>query len=356
MRASAYVRAAGAKGARSGLGVSQNMGSRVKYQGRGSSETTPHRRGAQVGTGLRYEPKKKKRGGRGQEREGPQGWSMARAMAEYKRWEWKSKGYSDTNEERWRQVAKERWEKEAGKREGEEADDADDKARDEGTGEAEGYTQEETEKGGTQSQGKGATAAQHEDVGREDHGKRQRGAEERDEQGRWGGKSGGERQNNARQRDWPEEPRSVVQSKHDQRGIGLTRAEGEDTQGTQQREEREQNDSSTGRKRKGKERMSTHQLEQMVEQPTSVDELDSSDEEELAVERRRRRQRGSGGSHDQPLESHETPHRTTAQRTPKAWEKPTNRHGFFLTCSTQQGSWPVLVDLLVANSQKILKN
>ena len=167
-------------------------------------------------------------------------------------------------------MAKERWEKEAGKREVEEADDADDKARDEGTGEAEGYTQEETEKGGTQSQGEGATAAQHEDVGREDHGKRQRGAEELDEQGRWGGEPGGERQKNARQRDWPEKPRSVVQSKHEQRGIGLTRAEGEDTQGTQQREEQEQNDSNTGRKRKGKERMSTHQLDRTNGRATNI--------------------------------------------------------------------------------------
>jgi len=77
------------------------------HEAQGATETPPHRRGAQVGIGLRYEPRKKKRGGRGQEREGPQGWSMARAMAEYKRWEWRSKGYGDTNEERWRQMAKE---------------------------------------------------------------------------------------------------------------------------------------------------------------------------------------------------------------------------------------------------------
>ena len=38
---------------------------------------------------------------------------MARALAEYKRWEWRGKGYSDTKEERWRQMARERWEKEA---------------------------------------------------------------------------------------------------------------------------------------------------------------------------------------------------------------------------------------------------
>ena len=54
----------------------------------------------------------------------------------------------------------------------------------------------------------------------------------------------------------------MVQNRHEQSGIEPTRAEGEDTQGTQQRDEREQDDSSTGRKRKGKERMSTHQLEQ----------------------------------------------------------------------------------------------
>ena len=109
-----------------------------------TAETPPHRRGAQVGTGLRYELKKKKRGGRGQEREGSRGWSMARAIAEYKRWEWRSRGYSDKNEERWRQMAKERWEKEVGKKGGEEADDEDDKTRDKGMGETERYTQENT--------------------------------------------------------------------------------------------------------------------------------------------------------------------------------------------------------------------
>jgi hypothetical protein len=353
-----------------------------------TAETPPHRRGAQVGTGLRYELKKKKRGGRGQEGEGSRGWSMARAIAEYKRWEWRSRGYSDKNEERWRQMMKERWEKEAGKKGGEEADDEDDKTRDKGTGETERYTQEKTEKSGTQSQGKRATETQHEDVGREDHSKRQRGAEESDEQSRRDGEAGGERQKHTRQRDWPEEPRIVEQNRHGQSGMEPTRAEGgdtqgtrqrnereqdgssnrrdgeaggerqkhtrqrdwheelrseeqnrhrqrgmepmraeeEDTQGTQQRNEREQDGSSTGRKRKGKERLSTHQLEQMVEQPTSLNGMDSSEEEERMVERRRRRQRGSGGSNDQPQESHGTP-RTTQEDGPKnaesiAWNSP----------------------------------
>ena len=98
------------------------------------------------------------------------------------------------------------------------------------------------------------------------------------------------------------------------------RAEEEDTQGTQQRNEREQDGSSTGRKRKGKERLSTHQLEQMDEQPTPVNGMDSSEEEERMVERHRRRQRGSGGSNDQPQESHGTP-RTTRE------DGPTNAEG-----------------------------
>ena len=44
--------------------------------------------------------------------------------------------------------------------------------------------------------------------------------------------------------------------------------------------------------------------------------MDSSDEDELAVERRRRRQRGSGGSHDQPLESHKTSQTTQDGTSP----------------------------------------
>ena len=91
------------------------------HEAQGATETPPHRKGAQAGAGLRYEAKKKKRRGRGQEREEPKGWSMARAMTEYKRWEWRGKGYSDKNEERWRQMEKERWEKEAGKEKSKEA-------------------------------------------------------------------------------------------------------------------------------------------------------------------------------------------------------------------------------------------
>jgi len=276
------------------------------HEAQEATETPPHRKGAQAGAGLRYEAKKKKRRGRGQEREEPKGWSMARAMAEYKRWEWKGKGYSDKNEERWRQMEKERWEKEAGKERSKEADDVDDTAQDEGTGETEEHAQERAEKSVVQEQRKRAAETQHGDVSEEDHGKRQRGAEERDAQGRPGVEPGRGRQKNTRQREWPEEPRSVEQRGHEQERAEPTRAEGEDTQGTQQRDEPERDSSSDGRKRKGKERMSTHQLEQVVEQPTPVDEMDSSDEDELAVERRRRRQRGSGGSHDQPLESHKT--------------------------------------------------
>jgi len=64
----------------------------------------------------------------------------------------------------------------------------------------------------------------------------------------------------------------------------------------------------------------------LVEQPTPLNELDSSDEEERMVERRRRRQRGSGGSHDQPQESHETP-RTTQEDSPRNAESTEETHG-----------------------------
>ena len=57
-----------------------------------------------------------------------------------------------------------------------------------------------------------------------------------------------------------------------------------------------------------------------------MNELDSSDEEERMVERRRRRQRGSGGSHDQPQESHETP-RTTQEDSPRNAESTEETHG-----------------------------
>ena len=82
------------------------------------------------------------------------------------------------------------------------------------TGETEEHAQERTEKSVVQEQRKRAAETQHGDVSEEDHGKRQRGAEERDAQGRPGVEPGRGRQKNTRQREWPEEPRSVEQRGH----------------------------------------------------------------------------------------------------------------------------------------------
>jgi hypothetical protein len=265
-----------------------------------AAEKTPHKRGAQTGAGLRYEPKKKRRGGKEQERERPQGWSVARAMAEYKRWEWRSKGYSDNKEERWRQIAKERWEKEARKKEKEGGNDADEEARGIDTGGTEGCIQEETEKSGAHHRGKRTTGTRHEDGNRGGHDKRQRGTDEQNEQRGQGGGLDGDRQADT-QRSWLGEPRSEEQSRQQQSGSEPTRAEGKETQETQQRDEQEQDaSSSSSRKRKGKERMSTHQMEQMVEQQTTATNIGSSDEESPDDRRHKRRQREHGDEHDQP--------------------------------------------------------
>jgi hypothetical protein len=46
--------------------------------------------------------------------------------------------------------------------------------------------------------------------------------------------------------------------------------------------------------------MSTHQMEQMVEQQTTATRLESSDEESTEDRRHKRRQREHGDDHDQP--------------------------------------------------------
>ena len=96
--------------------------------------------------------------------------------------------------------------------------------------------------------------------------------------------------------------------------------------------------------------MSTHQLEQLVEQPTSVSELSSSDEDEQEAERRRRRQRGSGGSHDQPLESHKTP-QTTQEDSPTNAESMGETHEL-----TRFQSFSVKEDVTVNASVFVRRN
>ena len=109
---------------------------------------------------------------------------MARALAEHKRWEWRGKGYSDKNEERWRQIARERWEKEEGQREGdvENADEVPEEVR---PGEKEEeHMQGDAGEDGAQNQRKRTREEHHEDENGDEHGRRQRrgnGQSEQDE-------------------------------------------------------------------------------------------------------------------------------------------------------------------------------
>ena len=97
---------------------------------------------------------------------------MARALAEYKRWEWRGKGYSDTKEERWRQMAKERWEKEYEQKEGGNGENTDSETKDMRVEEAIEDTREETERGEVQSQRKRVREAQKESEDDEERSRR----------------------------------------------------------------------------------------------------------------------------------------------------------------------------------------
>ena len=118
------------------------------------------------------------KGGRGRAQEDTRGWSMARALAEYKRWEWRGKGYSDTKEERWRQMARERWEKEAEREEGANREDTDRGAQDMSVDENTASTREETGRDEEQNQRKRGREAQQEREDGEERSSRQRGDHE----------------------------------------------------------------------------------------------------------------------------------------------------------------------------------
>ena len=259
MRASAYVRAAGAKGA----------------PGRAQEDT--------------------------------RGWSMARALAEYKRWEWRDKGYSDTKEERWRQMAKERWEKEHEQKEGGNGENTDSGTKDMRAEEAIEDTREETEKGGAQSQRKRAREAQQGSEDDEERSRRQRGAQEQREWGEQDGGLSGSHEVADKQRNRHEGLRSEEQSRQEQSESEPTQAAGAETARTQQRAEREQDDGSNSRKRKGKEKMNTHQMKQMDAQQSKATTPASSDEEAEEDEQRRRRQREHEDGRSQPNVHEETP-------------------------------------------------
>ena len=92
---------------------------------RGETGKETPKKGEQRGAGMQYETRSTRKGRRGRAQEDTRGWSMARALAEFKRWEWRGKGYSNTKEERWRQMARERWEKEAEREEGANREDID---------------------------------------------------------------------------------------------------------------------------------------------------------------------------------------------------------------------------------------
>ena len=113
------------------------------------------------------------------------------------------------------------------------------------------------------------------------------------------------------QKNWDEEPRSGGQRRQEQSESEPTQAAGAGTERTQQREERAPDGNNTSsRKRKGKEKMSTHQLKQMDEQQTRATRTASSDKEEETDERRRRKQRGHEDSHNQPNVQRKAPQAT----------------------------------------------
>jgi len=266
------------------------------------------KKGEQRGAGMQYEPRSTRKGRKGRTQEDMRGWSMARALAEYKRWEWRGKGYSDTKEERWRQMARERWEKEAEREEGANREDTGRGAQDMSVDENTASVREETGRDEEQNQRKRGREAQQEREDGEERSSRQRGDHEHRRREEQDGSLHGGHEPADEQRNRHEELRSEEQSGQEQSGSEPTQAAGEGTERTQQREERVREDSSTsGRKRKGKEKMNTHQMEQLDAQQSKATKPPSSDEEDEEDERQRRRPRGREDDHDQPNEHQETP-------------------------------------------------
>jgi len=250
---------------------------------------------------------------------------MARALAEYKRWEWRGKGYSDTKEERWRQMARERWEKEAEREEGANREDTDRGAQDMSVDENTASMREETGRDGEQSQRKRVREAQQESEDDEERSRRQRGAQEQGGREEQNGGPGGSREQEDKQRSRHEEIRSAEQSRQEQGESEPTQAAGTETRRTQQRVETEKDARGNGAKRKGKERMSTHQMEQVDVQQSTATRLASSDDEDEEDKRRRRRQREHGEAHDQSSGSHVTP-QTTQEGTSQTTSEDNDTH------------------------------
>jgi hypothetical protein len=167
--------------------------------GREEQRGTEPMQEASGGTHRATQRKSEEEAGHSKERKrGKQKRNRGIGMAEYKRWEWRTKGYRDNKEERWRQIAKERWEKEARKKEKEGGNDADEEARGIDTGGTEGCIQEETEKSGAHYQRKRTTETRYEDGNRGEHDKRQRGTDEQNEQRGQEGGLGGDRHKRTR--------------------------------------------------------------------------------------------------------------------------------------------------------------
>jgi hypothetical protein len=260
---------------------------------RGETGKETPKKGEQRGAGMQYETRSTRKGRRGRAQEDTRGWSMARALAEYKRWEWRGKGYSNTKEERWRQMARERWEKEAEREEGANREDTDRGAQDMSVDENTASTREETGRDEEQNQRKRGRGARQEREDGEERSSRQRGDHEQRRRGEQDGGLHGGHEPADEQRNRHEELRSEEQSGQGQSGSEPTQAAGEGTERTQQREERVREDSSTSsRKRKGKAKMNTHQMEQLDAQQSKATKPPSSDEEDEEDERQRRRPRG----------------------------------------------------------------
>jgi hypothetical protein len=277
----------------------------------GAAEAATPKRGEQVGAGLRYAAKgKKKRSGVGTQG-GQQGWSIARAVAEYKRWEWGGKGYSDTNKERWQQVAEERTKAEERQKEVERQKEEDRevdaesettrKERDKERAQGEGGT----ERSDAHNKGKRTREEQHEEGNGEEHARRQRGASKQSEQGGEGNEPYSEQSGTAQQRDQQHtaEAESAEQTCKEQRGVEPTQDEGEGAYRTQQRDEEEEQSGSSKRKR-GKQKMDPHQQSQWDERQKAATAPASSDEEDGAMQQSRKQQREYGEDHDRQPRSH----------------------------------------------------
>jgi hypothetical protein len=286
----------------------------------GPTGTATPKKGEQVGAGLRYESRNKRRGSKKHAQEGPQGWSIARALAEHKRWEWRGKGYSDKNEERWRQIARERWEKEEGQRE-EDIDNADEVPEGVSTGEKEEeHMQGDTEAVEAQNQRKRTREEHHEDENSDGHGMRQRRGNGQSEQDETRSEQNSEHGAAAREeRQHTEEERDGEHAREEQRGTEpMQEASGGTHRATQRKSEEET--SHSNKRKRGKQKMNPQQQRLWDAQQREPNAPNSSDDEDGVVQQHREQQREHDGDDKQTQQSREKQTREDASPTAQSIE------------------------------------